>query len=154
MENNVHTIEKETLLFCINESVYAQHITKGKTYTVQELKDEQVRIQTDGGKLAWFPVSCFAMEKPPIIVAIRIDDQIADPENDCVEVTVEFSNGEKRWTTFTTPNYLTVLLESNNYLFLPKFVFLKTLNEETIRETVVSLDKQNEFIGVSIAYMD
>ena len=103
-------------------------------------------------KLAWFPQSCFALEKSPEIISIRLDDRIDDPEDDCVEVTVEFSNGEKRWTTFGTTGHLDRLLESNDHLFLPKFVFVKVLNEETIRKTIVSLDKRDEFMGVSTAY--
>lgn len=139
-------------LFCVNESVYSQHITKGKKYDVLELKEEQVRMKTDQGKLAWFPASCFGTEKLPEIISIHIDDEIADPKNDCVEVTVEFSNGEKRWTTVATTRHLDKLLESNPYLVFSKFIILKELNETNIRETIVSLDKQNKFTPVSVSY--
>ncbi|MCG8385766.1 MAG: hypothetical protein MJA30_09510 [Cytophagales bacterium] len=110
-------------VFCIDESIYGNHITKRLSYIVHELKDGQLRIRNNNQKLVWLPASCFVESEIPSIVSINIDDEINNPKNDCIEVTVEFDNEEKRWATFTTVEWLKSLLKDNDYVIGKGLIF-------------------------------
>lgn len=134
-------------IFCVDESIYSDHITKRKSYMVQDAKDGQIRIKNNRQKLVWLPESCFTDCEIPTISSISIDDQINDPKNDCVEVTISFDNGEKRWATFTTIEWLKKLLNEHvNHVLGTGLILLKEINEDNIELTITQLDAQNELI--------
>ena len=146
-------MDKEDKVFCIDESTYSEHITKRQRYFVTDTKEGQIRIKNNRQKLVWLPDRCFADNSIPDIESINIDDKINDPENDCVEVTIKFDNGEKRWATFTTIKWLKNLLkESSNYVTGAGFIFLKVINKENIELAITELDKQNKLIELTQKY--
>jgi hypothetical protein len=79
--------------------------------------------------------------------------QITEIQNDCIEVTIEFSDGERRWVTFATVNWLSGQIENHkNYLTGNGLIFITELTETNIKQTVIELDKQNELFNVSKIY--
>lgn len=52
-------MQKGQTIYCLFQSVYAEHITKGIAYHIVDVKDEKVRIKGDNGKLVWIPADCF-----------------------------------------------------------------------------------------------
>ena len=136
-------------IYCKDESVYSDHITKRKEYIINDFKDGQIRIKNNQQKLVWIPENCFSFIQIPEILTINIDDKIDNSMNDCLEVTIEFSNGKKIWTTFITSEYLDELLKSNKYLILPNFIIVKQVNEIEINKIIRELDSQNKLTEVS-----
>jgi hypothetical protein len=146
-------MNKAARLYCIDESVYSQHLTKRREYEVVDWKEGQVRIKGDTQRLVWLPAACFSEGPIPAIRTVKIDDPITDPENDCVEVTVEFTNEERRWTRFTTPTWIAGYLQ-DTASFLPGsgFIIVKALQREAIETTIHELDRQNELLEQMLKY--
>lgn len=140
-------------VFCINASCWSELITKTKAYTVQALKENEVRVRSDNGHLIWLPNYCFSDKEVPKLVSITVDDEIMDEFNDCVEVTMKFSNGSRRFTNFMTVNHLSNLMnEHRNYVTGTKLVLVKWLDEEMIEKAVSEMYRENELDEVSIPY--
>jgi len=95
---------------CVCESVYRGALTRGKRYTVRAIDSEkrQVRITGDNGRTRWFPADCFDQSdrSVPTLATFHLDDPIRPHEGLSIEVTVELSNGERRWCIFATPSAL------------------------------------------------
>jgi hypothetical protein len=132
------------LVYCIDESCYAEHITKRAAYEVREIDGDYIRFRSERGRLVWLPAYFFAKDCPPAISMINIDDVIEDPENDCVEVTISFSDGTKRWTAFATPAHLSKLMTSNDYVIGDGFIFLNYLNSQNIEKAIIGMDRKKE----------
>lgn len=140
-------MKKGDRIYCINEATYSDHITKRNPYVIADIKEDQVRIKNDNQYLVWFPKYCFTKSKIPDITSITIDDKFEDSHNACVEVTITFSNREKRWTTFMTLQWLEGLFnEYQNYITGEHLIFVKEINEEKVSQIITDLDKQNELI--------
>lgn len=85
-----------------------------------------------------------------MIKKIRLDDEIVDPKNDCIDVTISFNNGKKRWAWFTTLKYLEGLMdEHRNYFIGPHVIILKEITKENIETAIIEIDKQNELKEVT-----
>lgn len=144
---------KEEIVFCINESVYSNHITKRKNYTIVDTKEGQIRIKNDKQKYVWLPNLCFVDYKVPDIVSIVIDDEIDDTINDCIEVTITLSDGERRWATFMTIEWLKKLFsEHRKYVTGQKLIFVEAITKDIIEQTIIELDKQNELMHMTHKY--
>jgi hypothetical protein len=141
-------------MYCINESVYSEHITKRKEYMIEEINvdKQQVRIKNNQQKLVWIPIVCFDANRPPDIIAITIDDEINNSMLACIEVTVELSTREMFWTTFITPDYINLLLDSNTSLTLTNFIIVKEVNKDIIDNAILDLDKKNKLLNILIPY--
>jgi hypothetical protein len=133
-------------IYCKNIGVYSGQLTKRKSYIVEEINDENIRICNDEGKLRWYPKFYFSLEKEPEIISIHIDDEIVEDIESAIEVTIEFSDKTKYWLTFTTPKYLQKILDAESYFSSKYFMIIKYLTEESIKSTVLKLDEQNELI--------
>jgi hypothetical protein len=144
---------KEGIVYCIDESGYSNHITKRKSYTIVAIKEDQIRIKNDNQKHVWLSNLYFVDFKPPNIVSIVIDDEIRDSKNDCIEVTITMSDGERRWTTFMTIEWLKNLFnEYRNYFTGQKIIFVEEVTKDIIEQTIIELDKQNELIEMTHEY--
>ena len=138
-------------IYCINESSYSDHITKRKEYGIADLKDGQFRIKNNNGKLVWIPSYCFVDRLIPSISHINIDDEITDSKKDNVEVTIEFDNGEKRWTSFLTCDWLKEKLVNHWDFFIgSNCIFIDNLTKEDIDNAIFQLDKQDQLNSVSM----
>ncbi|MGI9581763.1 hypothetical protein ACR1PO_11145 [Chryseobacterium sp. RRHN12] len=133
-------------IYCKNIGIYSGQLTKRKSYIVEETNDENIRIWNDEGKLRWYSDFYFSLNNEPEITSIHIDDEIEDTESDAIEVTIELSNKEKYWLTFTTPKYLEKILDEESYFSSRHFMIIKNLSEELIKSTIHKLDEQNELI--------
>ncbi|MDI6803844.1 MAG: hypothetical protein QME58_08360 [Bacteroidota bacterium] len=145
-------MEINNKIYCIGESVYSNHITKRNCYTIFESKENTYRIKNDSNKLVWIPKTCFVDHEIPAIVSINVDDEIKNPNNDCVEVTIEFSDGKKYWTTFVTVEYLENLMKSRNYLVLNEFIIINEISEIDIHTVIQEMDRTNELNTVLKSY--
>lgn len=144
-------------VFCINESLYREHIKKRNEYKVQEVgvgsKEGMIRIKNNSGKLVWISNIHFTSTQIPKIVRITIDDEIADVENGFTDVTVEFENKERRYLIFMTVKYLsTQFNEFQKYRLGSQLIFVKELSQELIEEVILDLDLSNELILNSKEY--
>jgi hypothetical protein len=133
-------------IYCKNIGIYSGQLTKRKSYIIEEINTENVSVQNDEGRLRWYSKFYFSLNDQPEIISIHIDDQIENVESDAIEVTIEFSNKEKYWLTFTTPKYLDKILDEESYFSSKHFMIIKHLTEESIKSTVIKLDEQNELI--------
>lgn len=138
-------MKKGETIYCIDESLYSDHITKRKSYRIEDAKLDQIRIPNDRQKLVWLPSHCFTDSIIPDIKSINIDDEINDNYNSCVEVTIKFSDGTKRWGTFMTINRLNKLFNNHRHYFTGNnLIFTQQINKDIIERTIMELDKQNE----------
>ncbi|MBO9694168.1 hypothetical protein [Chryseobacterium sp.] len=133
-------------IYCNAIGNYSNQLTKRKSYVIEETNPRNIKICNDEGKLRWYPKFYFSLEKEPKIVSIHIDDEIENTESDAIEVTIELSNKEKYWLTFTTPKYLDKILNEESYFSSKHFMIIKCLTEASIKSTVLKLDEQNELI--------
>ncbi len=141
------------IVYCIDESAYSDHITKRNSYIIEDSKSDKIRIPNDRENLVWIPIHCFTSSKIPNIISINIDDEINDFHNECVEVTIKFSDGEKRWATFMTTNWLNGLFNIHrNHVTGNGLILLKELSKSKIKQIIVDLDKQNELIEITNKY--
>ncbi|MDW9380862.1 hypothetical protein [Chryseobacterium sp. JV558] len=133
-------------IYCKDIGVYSGQLTKRKSYIIEEINDENIRIQNNEEKLRWYSKFHFSLNNEPEIISIKIDDKIGNIESDAIEVTIMFSNKVKYWMTFTTPKYLDKILDEASYFSSKHFMIIKHLTEESIKSTVLKLDEQNELI--------
>lgn len=138
-------------VYCKDESTYEEHISIGTAYEILDIKKTTIRVRGSlRGRLVWLPKYCFSTKAVIAIKKIKLDDEIRDPANDCIEVTITFNNGKKRWTNFTTLKYLDGLLnEFHSYLDAGGFIILKEITKENIEAAVIDLYKQNELKKVT-----
>ncbi|WP_333596651.1 hypothetical protein [Chryseobacterium flavum] len=133
-------------IYCNSIGIYSRQLTKRKSYIIEEISSENVKICNDEGRLKWYPRFYFSLSNEPEIISIQIDDKIENNKSDAIEVTIEFSNKEKYWLTFTTPKYLDKILDEESYLSSKHFIIIKNLTEKSILSTIYKLDEQNELI--------
>ncbi|UKB79297.1 hypothetical protein [Chryseobacterium sp. MEBOG07] len=133
-------------IYCKNIGIYSGQLTKRKSYSIEEINTENVRVQNDEGRLRWYSKFYFSLNNQPEIISINIDDKIENIESDAIEVTIMFSNKAKYWMTFTTPTYLDKILDEESYFSSKHFMIIKHLTEESIKSTVIKLDEHNELI--------
>lgn len=133
-------------IYCNSIGSYSNQLTKRKSYIIEEINSNNIRICNDENKLKWYSKFYFSLKNEPEIASIHIDDEILNNESDAVEVTIEFTNNDKYWMTFTTPKYLDLILNDESYISVRHFIIIKNLNEDIIKSTIHQLDKQNELI--------
>ncbi len=84
------------------------------------------------------------------MLAYTIDDPITDPLSSCVEVTVNFGDGCKRWCFFATPEALTACgdwVEGTRirlHLGVPHMIVVSELSEGVIDRVLRQLDAADE----------
>jgi hypothetical protein len=102
--------ERGTAITCIAVGTHGAALTRGRQYTllVHDPEREAVYIEGDGGRFRWFPQSLFDPTGAQVRVlrAFVLDDPISDPREDCIQVTVELSDGQRRACFFATPRWI------------------------------------------------
>ena len=134
------------IIYCCDIGVYQGQLTKRKSYIVEEINSENIRITNDENKLKWYSKSYFELKKQAEIKTITIDDKIQNIDCDCIEVTIKFENNLKYWTRFITPKYLSKILENQNYITGNNLIIIEKLTNENIIEIIYNLDSNNELI--------
>lgn len=133
-------------IYCKSIGIYSGQLMKRKSYIIEEINADNIRIWNDEGRLRWYSDFYFTLNNEPEITSIHIDDEIENIESDAIEVTIEFSDKTKYWITFTTPKYLDKILDEESYFSSKHFLIIKHLTEESIKSTVLKLDEQDELI--------
>lgn len=159
------SIEDRTTITCVSESTYAGELTQGRSYAIvaHEPGKEQYRILNDRGRQRWYPSFCFAPPgvQPPMLSHFTIDDPILDAEMDAIDVTIEFTNGTRRWCIFTTPRYAatigTVLISKEGWSFrvlqgTPHMHLISELHETLITAALDHLNRQGELMDGSLPF--
>lgn len=139
-------IHPKTTVFCSNIGTYKGQLTKRKSYTVEEVNSENIRIRNDQDKLKWYATYYFELEKQPAIRSITIDDQIENATSDWIEVTIELTDSKKYWTRFTTPDCLTEILKYQLHITTNNLIVISELTENKINEVILDLDEQNKLL--------
>lgn len=147
-------------MVCVSVSVYRDALTRGKQYTVLSVDYEssQVRVKDDKGRTRWFPAYCFGQRdrSVPKLVTFHFDDPISSHEDLPVEVTVELSNGERRWCIFSTPAALEGCGEWIEGTQVPfhygnrHIIIAKELSEDFIRRMLHHIDNQGELMKCTL----
>ena len=139
------------IVYCVSESVYELHLTKGSRYRVYAIgmqsKGDKVRIRGNIERLVWIPNDCFSTSPPPKILSISIDDEKEGLELSFTDVTVEFDLIDKRWMTFMSLSHLSRLLtDGREYISSNKLILMKELTRSNILRVIEDLDKQDEIV--------
>jgi len=156
-------MEDHFTIVCISESTYAGELTQGRSYAIvaHEPEKEQYRVLNDRGRQRWYPSWCFAAPGvyPPNLSSFTIDDPIRDAEMDAIDVTIEFTNGTRRWCMFTTPRYAatigTALITKEGWSFrmsqgTPHIHLLSELHETLIEAALDHLNRQGGLMEGSL----
>jgi hypothetical protein len=141
-------------MVCVRESVYRYALTRGQRYTVFAADDakRQVRVKGNNGRTRWFPIYCFdqSTRSVPTLATFHLDDPISADDDLSIEVTVELSDGERRWCTFVTPDALASRGDWIDGTQIPfhygnrHIVVARELSEDLIGRMLRYIDSQGE----------
>lgn len=102
---------------CVQASIFGEALTAGKAYALIEYDAsvDRVRVRNNQGRLRWYPADCFIRvpATSPLLLSFTLDDSIADPTNDCIEVTIHLTDGRRRWCYVTTARWLLDAVNGN-----------------------------------------
>ena len=143
-------------IVCIRESVYRGALTRGNTYRVIAEKPEEgkVRVEADNRRMRWFPDYCFAPAGTavPTLSRFTVDGKIENATDDIIEVTVELSDGQRRWCWFGTPKALIrcgELIDGTNIRFhfgLQHFIVATSISLDLIEKMLWYIDGQGDLL--------
>lgn len=147
-------------LVCVSESVYRTALTRGRHYMVlaNDGEKRRVRIKGDNGRIRWFPAYCFNHSDMPVptLATFHCDDPITPHKDLPIEVTVELSNGERRWCIFATPSALACCgdwIEGTNVPFHfgnRHVVVAGELSNDLIERMLRYIDRQGELLECTL----
>ena len=140
---------------CVSIGVYEHAVSKGSSYEVLEVKNENYRIKGNHGRLVWVSKIHFVegIVEVPILLSWTFDDDIN--EYDFVDVTFTFTNGSKRWAIITTPEKLQKHFKREN-VFPPGFnthhlIILRSLSNEDVESTFRNLELQGRLESATLS---
>lgn len=140
-------------IVCISVGTYREALTRGHRYELFALDPlrHQVRIRGDHGRTRWFPASHFDLEgaEASVIVRWQFDDPIDDEAMDWVEVTVDLSDGSRRWCIFITPERIAQYLTrpgAEPGMWGAHIIAVLCISPETVERVLRELDQQGELI--------
>jgi hypothetical protein len=81
-------------------------LTYNRKYEVLDSNERDLLVENDAGNMKWYPTRCFDLSGAdvPCIASYQIENPL--PSESPVEVTVQLSDGRKRWCWFATPGML------------------------------------------------
>lgn len=145
------------IVTCDFVGTYLDALTRGKNYEVlvEDNEKQQIKIVGDNNRARWFRKSHFL---PPgsnvtIMLSWKFDDEIIDSSEESlehIEVTVTFSNGEKRWCSICTKNGLLDYIERNmpgNVFLIENEIIVRNFSNEVVYDALRSLDQQNQLLN-------
>ena len=142
---------------CNFAGTYVNALTRGKEYEVlvEDEDKQQIKILGDNHRARWFSSSPFL--RAGSIVAImdswKYDDEIKDRGEkslEHVEITITFSNGDKRWCSICTKDGMMDYIERNmmgNVFLIEYIIIVKNFSIEVVDGALRSLDQQNQLIS-------
>ena len=148
-------MQKDQTIYCLFQSVYAEHISKRTAYEIADLKDDKVRIKSDKGKLVWIPANCFVSDLSliPSVKTIEIEAENWEPgewnpDDDNTDVLVTLSDNTRWVATFFTYKNITTLAKKNQqtgeclsgkYFWASDMILVDNINRASIEEVVMHL---------------
>jgi len=138
---------------CRSIGVYGHALTRGKNYEVLKEENDKYRVTGDHGKRLWIDKYYFieGISEVPILISWHFDDDVNKFE--LVEVTLNFSDGAKRWCIVTTPEKLIEHFKDRDPnppgFNIQNLIIIKTLKEQDVEKTLKYLDEQDELIKAS-----
>ncbi|MGO4541660.1 hypothetical protein [Paenibacillus sp. 2TAB19] len=145
----------ERLVTCTSIGVYGHAITRGNVYLVVTEDEDKYRVIGNHNKRVWISKDYFTEGEVevPVLRHWKFDDDLDD--FDLIEVTIIFSNGERRWCIITTPQRLVRHFEKPN-LEPPGFnirhlIIVKSVSKEDVDLTLRHLDEQGELEKATIS---
>lgn len=144
-------------VICRTAASYAGALTRGTRYTVleQNFDKAQVKVLGDNGRQRWFPTSCFVADGSTLLRLVRftVDEHDATrTEWDFVEVTVELSDGQRRWCCFATPAGLGSLAQARlgrdwlHVYGMPHLIAVSALTHQVIEHTLQYIESRDELL--------
>lgn len=145
------------MVVCNFVGTYVDALTRSKEYEVlvEDEEKQQIKIVGDNHRTRWFRKSHFLPVGSNVtsMVSWQFDDVIEDRSEkslEHVEVTITFSNGEKRWCSLCTKDGLLYYLERNmigNVFLIEKEIVVKNFSNEVVDDALRSLDQQDQLIS-------
>lgn len=143
---------------CMSEGVYSGSLRYSHMYRViaYDTDKRQMKVQNENGHVRWYPENCFVPGRKefPKLARILAWDQIEDAQRSSVEVTIELSDGQRRWCFFITPEGLAHLdgqtLHGTVHLILygaPHMIVLRDLSLQSIEEALSYIECQGELLA-------
>jgi hypothetical protein len=144
---------------CTGVGVYGHALTFGNQYVVlsHDTGKRQIRVRGDHGKMRWFPTYWFDLSGRPVVklVSLHIDDPLGDPLLS-VDVGLEFSDGQRRWCTFVTPEILSGVggnAECPDGRLLmydaPHMIIVSAITRDTIETSIAYIESQGRLLECS-----
>jgi len=147
------------VITCRNATSYRGMLTRAKKYMVLDIDYNKscVKILCDNGKTRLFPLEFFDLDgnDVPMLVNWSFDDNIEDVKREdfltWVEVTIELSDGTKRWCKlFTTEIISKILSLPNNFgIYYPNIIIVKSFDYNDVDKMLKEMDENDELIGAS-----
>ncbi|MEI7026570.1 hypothetical protein [Paenibacillus sp. y28] len=146
---------KGTIVTCSSVGVYGHAISRGKQYEVVDYNGHNIRIKGNHGRLIWVNQRLFNLDGQvePVMVKWQFDDE--NPAKfDLLEITITFSNDERRWCLLTTPEKLVHHFNCSNLeppgMNIRHLIINQTLSEVDITKTLEYLDQQGELYAFTL----
>jgi hypothetical protein len=147
-------------LICITEASYAGALTRGRRYVAVAEDDEkkQVKVRADTGRICWFPAACFVPHDHSVLSVIRVvlDDHVDRSHTGVIEVTVELSDGQRRWCMVSTPEGVSRLMQAQlpaGRLLLygaSHLIVVDTLSPAMIEQAIRYIERQNDLLASTL----
>lgn len=145
---------------CACVGVYAHALTYGSAYPIlaHDVDKRQVKVRGDNAKARWYPDHCFDLSGQRVVklVHMTIDGPVDDGCN-TVDVVLEFSDGQRRWCYFVTPECLSHLggaAQVGDERLLsyrsPHMIVVSAINGEIIDQSLTYIESQGELLAASM----
>jgi len=143
---------------CVCVGVYAQALTFGNEYAIlsHDPGKGQVEVRGDNGRKRWFPSYCFDLTGQPVVKLVRMTTE--DPLDGSIspEVVLEFSDGQRRWCYFTTPELLAQFggdaqFDGERLLsYSPHMIVLSGITRGMIEHSLAYIESQGQLLDCSM----
>jgi hypothetical protein len=136
---------------CVSVGVYSHALRRGKSYEVIKVEDNKYRIKGDHGRSIWIHQGHFVegIKSIPTLISWKFDDDIN--EMNFIEISMEFSDGSKRWSILTSPEKLTnYFMNSDEKGFhIDHLIIMKSLEVSDVDQILRDLDRNDDLIKAS-----
>ncbi|MFF2175430.1 hypothetical protein ACFVT8_03035 [Lysinibacillus sp. NPDC058147] len=151
---------KNKNLICRKHGAYPEVLTRGNKYQLVDINNdkEMVRIKCDNGRVRWFPLYLFSVNREDVIELIswKFDDEVSNDvtETSWIEISLKMSDGSERWCILYTPERLGNFLQQPNLyptgLHIKNMIVVKSYNIEDIQNVLDYLNQEDELIGATL----
>ena len=127
-------------VYCCSESTYSHALTYGKSYVIRANDPEkwQVRVKGDHGRLGWFHYGSFTTKPVPTLAKWVFDDE-PNKDDGPIEVSLELSDGRRKWCNIVTPGILQRLLEREAFIGGFGYITVKEITEPVVDRAITEL---------------